>query len=165
MTPSQLDALFVTQLGADTKFSTVTAAPIEATRAPLAAALVGALQLGEGEWFPVSRVALSKTVTGYVAATRKGTTTLVLVERASQKTTGAYVVADVSRLDGAYEKTTAARLTVTRATAELVISTFTRDFEFEDPAVPGTKNTTGGRTLRYQLKGATFELVAERRDE
>lgn len=162
MTAPQLDTTFATKLGAETHFIHG-GFKVDAKKPALDAALVKALQLGPGEWFAAGRVELNADVTAYVAFKRSGSASLIVVERAKAKVSEVFIVADFSRLEGAYEKTTSAWLRVKDKKVTLTISVFLRDFEFEDPSVPGTKNITGDTVNGFELRGTKFEMVSATR--
>lgn len=162
MTAPQLDSTFATKLDAETHFIHG-GFKVDPKKPALDAALAKELQLGPGEWFPAGRVELSADVTGYVAFKRAGSASLVVVERAKAKVSEVFIVADFSRLESAYEKTTSAWLRVKDKKVSLTISVYLRDFEFEDPSVPGTKNITGETVNGYELRGGKFEFVSSSR--
>ncbi|MFT3711247.1 MAG: hypothetical protein QM817_26755 [Archangium sp.] len=146
-----LDASFPLVLGNDTHF------PLDAKtkQVPLDAATVTLLQLGDGEWSGLARVKLGKELVGYVAA-KNSETRLVVFDSAKKRVTDSQVVAAFSKLEGAYEKGTSSDLVVGAKKITLTVKSFLRDFEFEDPSVPGTKNISGGETRVLVLRGSVF---------
>lgn len=116
--------------------------------------------LVDGPWYPQVRVQLSAKHVGYVVFNAAGKVHLVV------RTADGAVVQDVllaafERLEGAYEKTTNSWLIKRKGAWELITSTFLRDFEFEDPSVPGTKNVTGTKSSVFAFKNGTFEFVSQ----
>jgi hypothetical protein len=145
-----LDASFPTTLGKETRF------PIDTTQQrKLDAAVVSTLGLGEGEWFGVAHVGLTKALVGYVVSSPKGELQLLVFDPAKKRVTDTQVVAAISRLEGAYEKTTSAVLTISEKRVVLVITHFLRDFEFD---APGAKNSSGAETRTLVLLDSKFSV-------
>lgn len=119
-----------------------------------------AIELPNGPWFLSTRVELSSQHEGLVVFDAEGTAHLVVRETKGGKVTDDVHVSGVERLEGAYEKTTNGWLTKKGKSWELVTSEFLRDFELEDPEVPGTKNVTGTKSIVRSFKNGKFEWVS-----
>lgn len=115
-------------------------------------------QFPGGPWFPGKELKLSNDCTGHVVFDAKQAVQLFVV--CKKVVTQSLPLAGFTRLEGAYEKTTNSWLTQRDGTWELVTSTFLRDFEFEDPSVPGTKNITGQNSTVHVFKQGKFEFVS-----
>jgi hypothetical protein len=119
-----------------------------------------AVELPNGPWFLSTRVALSGQHEGLVVFDAEGTAHLVVREAKGGNVLDDVLVAGVERLEGAYEKTTNGWLTQKGKSWELITSEFLRDFELEDPDVPGTKNITGTKSIVRAFKNGKFEWVS-----
>lgn len=116
--------------------------------------------LPNGPWFLSARLDLSAEHEALVVFDAEGTAHLLVREKKSQKVTDDVLVAGFDKLEGAYEKTTNGWLIRKGKGWELVTSEFLRDFEFEDPDVPGTKNLTGTKSMVRTFKKGKFEYVS-----
>lgn len=146
-----LDASFPLTLGNETHF------PLDAKtkQVRLDAETTTLLQLGDGEWSGVAHVKLGKTLIGYVA-TKNAETRLIVFDTDTRRVTDSQVVAAYSKLEGAYEKSTSSQLSIGAKKTVLTVKNFLRDFEFEDPNIPGTKNISGGETRVLVLRASVF---------
>ena len=118
------------------------------------------VELPNGPWFQSARLELSAQHEGLVLFDAAGTAHLVVREKKGGQVTDDVLVAGVERLEGAYEKTTNGWLNKKGKSWELVTSEFLRDFELEDPNVPGTQNTTGTKSVVRAFKNGKFEWVS-----
>jgi hypothetical protein len=118
------------------------------------------VELPNGPWFLSTRLELSAQHEGLVVFDAEGTAQLVVREKKGGKVTDEVLIAGVERLEGAYEKTTNGWLSKKGKGWELVTSEFLRDFELEDPNVPGTQNTTGTKSVVRTFKNGKFEWVS-----